>query len=238
MNRLFVARLWFEGNRFSRAVTGAAAFERREFRTGPAALAGLEQTATELAAVIDFARTHRDWSVVISRCASAEPGGPIDQAWFDRFVAETVGDLAAADPTHVFLSLHGAAITTESDTPELDWLRALRRVAADVAFAASFDLHGNIDPALPSLLDFATAYRCHPHTDMRETAARALAGWRHRRPRVPAANEGQPFAGPDSVAAVTSRSSASWCRASTCGRPLVRWPNSRPWPAPLNAGPV
>ena len=175
MNRLFVARLWFEGNRFSRAVTGAAAFERREFRTGPAALAGLEQTATELAAVIDFARTHRDWSVVISRCASAEPGGPIDQAWFDRFVAETVGDLAAADPTHVFLSLHGAAITTESDTPELDWLRALRRVAADVAFAASFDLHGNIDPALPSLLDFATAYRCHPHTDMRETAARALS---------------------------------------------------------------
>lgn len=174
MAHLFVARLWFEGNRFSRGTTDAAAFGRREDRHGDGALDGLAATATELAAVLDFRRDHPDWQVTVSRCASAEPGGPIGAAWFDAFVARTVADLEAARPTHVYLSLHGAAITTSSDTPELDWLRALRRVAPSVPIAASFDLHGNIAPALIELIDFGTAYRRHPHTDMRETAARAL----------------------------------------------------------------
>lgn len=173
--RLFVARLWFEGNRFSRTITGAAAFERREFRTGAAALEGVEHTATELAAVAEFAGRHPQASLVVSRCASAEPGGPIDDRWFRRFVDETCADLAAAHATHAYLSLHGAAITTASDTPELEWLRALRAVAPGLPIAASFDLHGNLPPELIALLDFGTAYRCHPHTDMRETAARALA---------------------------------------------------------------
>src|SRR5262249_22476562 len=39
----------------------------------------------------------------------------------------------------------------------------------------SFDLHANLNPAMAGLLDFATGYRTHPHVDMRETAARALA---------------------------------------------------------------
>lgn len=172
---LFVARLWFEGNRFGRGTTDAAAFARREDRAGAEALRGLADTATELAAVVDFQRAHGDWRVTVSRCASAEPGGPIAASWFEGFVEQTVADLVAARPTHVYLSLHGAAITTTSDTPERDWLQALRRVAPAVPIAASFDLHGNLDAALVEQLDFATAYRCHPHTDMRATAARALA---------------------------------------------------------------
>lgn len=172
---LFVARLWFEGNRFSPGTTGAADFARREDRSGAEALRDVAGTATELAAVADFQRDHPDWRVTVSRCASAEPGGPIAAPWFDDFVERTVADLIAARPTHLYLSLHGAAITTSSDTPELDWLRALRRHAPTLPIAASLDLHGNLDSALIEQLDFATAYRCHPHTDMRETAARALA---------------------------------------------------------------
>ena len=171
---LFVARLWFEGNRFGLGTSGAAAFARREDRAGSRALDDVAGTATELAAVVDFQHDHPDWRLTVSRCASAEPGGPIAAAWFERFVEQTVADLIAAQPTHVYLSLHGAAITTASDTPELDWLKALRRVAPTVVIAASLDLHGNIGPALIEQLDFATAYRRHPHTDMRETAARAL----------------------------------------------------------------
>lgn len=172
---LFVARLWFEGNRFSARPTDAAAFARREDRRGPAALAGQADTASELAAVIEFAATHPAWQLTVSRCASAEPGGPIDGDWFRHFVTDTVADLVAARPSHIYLSLHGAAIIDDSDSPELDWLRAIRKVAPVTPLAVSFDLHGNIDPAIVGLIDFGTAYRCHPHTDMRETAARALA---------------------------------------------------------------
>ncbi len=175
MAHLFVSRLWFEGNRFSRQPTDAAAFARREDRHGPAALDGLANTATELAAVIDFIAARPHWQLTVSRCASAEPGGPIAADWLQRFVADTCADLLNAQPSHIYLSLHGAAIAANSDTPELDWLRAIRRLAPATPIAVSFDLHGNLDPAIVELIDFGTAYRCHPHTDMRETAARALA---------------------------------------------------------------
>jgi microcystin degradation protein MlrC len=84
--------------------------------------------------------------------------------------------LSRARPDGVYLSLHGAAITTGRDTPELDALRAIRaRIGDAVPITASFDLHANLDPAIAPLLDFATGYRTYPHVDMRETAARALA---------------------------------------------------------------
>ena len=44
----------------------------------------------------------------------------------------------------------------------------------DAPLAASFDLHGNLPPAIVAHLDFATGYRTYPHVDMRETAARAV----------------------------------------------------------------
>ncbi len=201
--RLFVARLWFEGNRFSPAPTGLAQFRQREWLRGGAALEAARGTATELAAVAALAdegalrsdersagfadRAGRAGDavareagnvfgdVVVGRCASASPGGPIDDAVFDAFVEETLADLGDARIDAVYLSLHGAAITRSRDHPEVDLLERIRERHPRVPIAASFDLHANLDPRLASLLDFATVYRTHPHVDMRETAARALA---------------------------------------------------------------
>ncbi|MGE0312541.1 MAG: M81 family metallopeptidase [Lautropia sp.] len=213
--RLYVGRLWFEGNRFSPAPTGAAQFRQREWLRGDAALDAARGTSTELAAVaaladaiaFDTARggapAAADTAVaagvfgeiVVGRCASASPGGPIDDAVFDAFAAETLGDLAQAKPAAIYLSLHGAAITASRDHPEIDLLVRLREHHPEVPVAASFDLHANLDPRLVSLVDFATVYRTHPHVDMRETAARALstlaalasARSARRRPAAPAA---------------------------------------------------
>ena len=173
--RIAVARLWFEGNRFSPTITTAADFERREWRTGADALAASADTGTELAAVVDAARARPHWRVDALRCASAAPGGPIDEPVFARWLDEVVGGLRAHPPDGVYLSLHGAAITTTRDAPDLDAVRAVRgAVGPDVPVVASFDLHANHDPSIVVPLDFATGYRTYPHVDMRATAARAL----------------------------------------------------------------
>ena len=173
--KLAVARFWFEGNAFAPLPTDLAAFQGREWAKGDTALAGARGAATELAAVAEFAETRPDWAVTCLRCASANPGGPIDDAVFEGLRDELVGDLARGGWDAVYLSLHGAAITPRRPAPELELLRAVRDAVGAIPIAASFDLHANLNPQLAQLLDFATGYRTYPHVDMRETAGRALA---------------------------------------------------------------
>ena len=188
MTRIAVARLWFEGNAFSPTLTGEAEFARREWREGEAALAAGRGTATELGAVVDLAAARPGWSVQALRCASADPGGPIEEAVFGRWLDEVLAGLRRVAPDGVYLSLHGAAITTARDTPELDALRAVRAALGEtVPVVASFDLHGNLDPGIAAPLDFGTVYRSYPHVDMHETAMRALAALERRLAGAPRA---------------------------------------------------
>ena len=172
--KLAVARLWFEGNAFSPIVTAGAAFEAREWTKGPGALAAARGTATELAAVADFADAHPDWAVTVFRCASANPGGPIEDALFEAFRDEVAGDLGAGRWDAIYLSLHGAAITRARPAPDLELVRAIRTAVGATPIGASFDLHANLNPGLARLIDVASGYRTYPHVDMRETAARVL----------------------------------------------------------------
>jgi microcystin degradation protein MlrC len=181
--RLAVARFWFEGNAFSPLATTLDSFRRREWRAGEAALAAARGTESELAAVADFAAARRDWRVAVLRCASANPGGPIEEQAFAGLLDEIVSALRREHCDAVYLSLHGAAITDARATPDLDLVRAVRGAIGDVPLAASFDLHANLTGEMTALLDFASGYRTYPHTDMRDTAARVLS-------RLPAIADG------------------------------------------------
>lgn len=176
--RLAVARFWYEGNAFAPLPADIEAFERCEWVSGSSALAAAQGTATELGAVAAFAQQHPQWEVVTLRCASALPAGPIDDAVFERFATELrdgiVAGLEHGGWDAVYLSLHGAAITTLRPTPDLDLVRQVRGLLPDVPLGASFDLHGNMAPEFAALLDVASVYQTHPHTDMAETAARVL----------------------------------------------------------------
>jgi len=177
--RLAVARFWYEGNAFAPLAADFAAFERCEWTSGASALAAAQGTATELGAVAAFGQRLPQWEVVTLRCASALPAGPIDEAVFERFAAELrdgiIKGIANGGWDAVYLSLHGAAITTLRQTPDLDLVRLVRELLPQVPLGASFDLHGNMAPEFAALLDVASVYRTHPHVDMAETAARVLA---------------------------------------------------------------
>ncbi len=175
MPLLAVARLWFEGNAFSPLATGQAQFAAREWVRGPAALVAARDTATELAGVQDVLAHQPQWRAELLRSASANPGGPIEHALFEAWCEEVTADLTALRPDAVYLSLHGAAITDQCATPDMEIMRRVRHLLPHTPLAASFDLHGNMPPAITPYLDFATGYRTYPHVDMRETAARAVA---------------------------------------------------------------
>jgi microcystin degradation protein MlrC len=172
--KLAVFRLWFEGNAFSPVATGRDAFEAREWTKGEAALAAARGTATELAAVAEFAAAHADWEVTVLRCASANPGGPIEDVVFEALRDELVADLAGTRWDAAYLSLHGAAITRSRPAPDLEIARIVRAALGEAPVAASFDLHANLNPEMAKLVDIASGYRTYPHVDMRETAARVL----------------------------------------------------------------
>jgi microcystin degradation protein MlrC len=171
--RLAVARFWYEGNSFSPLLADRPAFERREWRRGQEAL---EATAreSELRAVIEFADQHPDWNVEVYRCASASPAGQIDDEVFQAFLDETLGDLTGQEFDAIYLSLHGAGVTTKREDPEVELLRAIRKIQPTVPIGASFDLHGNLANELAGHLTTASVYRTYPHIDMRETAWRVL----------------------------------------------------------------
>ena len=53
-------------------------------------------------------------------------------------------------------------------------LEKIRAAVGPVPIAASFDIHGNLDPAIANLADIVVGYKTHPHVDMYETGWKAM----------------------------------------------------------------
>ncbi len=173
--QLAVARLWYEANSFSPVIAERAAFARREWLSGAEALEAARGANTELAALHDFREARPDWQVTLLRCASASPAGPMDDDLFTEFYDEVIAGIAARRWDAVYLSLHGACVTTRRVRPELGLISAVRNTIGDeVPLGVSFDLHGNIAAEAARYVTFASVYRTYPHIDMRETANRVL----------------------------------------------------------------
>jgi hypothetical protein len=176
MPRIAVARLWFEGNSFTPAVTPLEAFRAREWLAGPEGLAAAAGTATELGGLMRFLSTRPDWDARLIRATSAQPGGPMTRAALEVWLAEVEAGLRdGASWDGVYLSLHGAAVAEDEPAADLAILRRIRARVGVTPLVASFDFHANMAPEIATLLDGASVYRSYPHIDMAETAERALA---------------------------------------------------------------
>jgi len=173
MPRLAVARLWYEANSFSPEIADLAAFRRREWAMGEAALAAHVGGTTEISAVADLV-ARGQWQVTMLRAASAGPGGPMDEDLFAQVLDDILTGLAGGTWDAVYLSLHGALLTTARPRADLDLVKAVRSMIGRTLLGASFDLHANLAPEMVRHLDFASAYRTYPHVDMRETTQRVL----------------------------------------------------------------
>lgn len=169
-----VARLWLEVNSFSPVPTGLADFEAKEWLAGGAKLPSFAGTPTELGAVEAFAKDNPEWDVQLLCSAAADPGGPMEEALFERFLAEVERGLAGRKWDAVYLSLHGALITERRTTPDIDIVKMVRRIVGPVPIGASFDMHANIAPEMATLVDVSAGYKTLPHLDMEVAAAKVL----------------------------------------------------------------
>lgn len=174
MKRLAVARFWHEGNSFSPVETGLDAFRRREWTAGAEAAQLYRGTATEMGGVLAFADRRPEWQIAFLRCAAAPPAGPLRDDAYEQIRDEILAGLRSGRWDAVYLSLHGAMLAPRHPAADCELVAAVRAAIGRVPLGASFDLHANIGPGLAEMLDVSAGYLTYPHTDMAETAGRAL----------------------------------------------------------------
>ncbi len=167
-----------ECNRFAPIATEAD-FAGRTLIGGPALLEDARSSAPhmlgELPGFVADMDAAGPWQPVPILLAMAEPNGPVDQAFFDRLMAQWEDGLRqAGELDGVYAVLHGAGLTTGDHDPEGTLLALIRRVLGpDIPVVATFDLHANVSDADVTLLNAFIGYRTNPHLDMRERGAEA-----------------------------------------------------------------
>ncbi len=118
------------------------------------------------------------WTVVPTLDARAMPGGPVEDAAFERFWTEFEQRARPAlegGIDAIFLVLHGAMVTPKFEDVEGELLARVRRLpgAARLPLFGVLDLHGNISARFCFLANAFVAYRKNPHTDAKAAAVRA-----------------------------------------------------------------
>src|SRR5690554_58377 len=174
MVKIGIARLWHEANSFSSTRVGRDEFIAREWLYGNDEVEAYRHSSTELGGALSWAASRDDVDVIVSRCASAPPGGPVHQALLDEIIDEIVNDSRLEVVDALYLSLHGACSGTEDLSPETTLVCRLRQRFPDLPIAASFDMHCCPTDTLVAALNVATVYRTYPHVDMDRAAWRAL----------------------------------------------------------------
>ena len=121
-----------ECNRFAPVATEAD-FAGRTLMRGDAMVADARSAAPrmlgELPGFIADMDAAGAWEPVPILLAMAEPNGPVEQAFFDRMMAEWESGLRAAGRLDgVYCVLHGAGLTTEDHDPEGSILALVRRI--------------------------------------------------------------------------------------------------------------
>lgn len=176
--RIAVLGFAIECNRFS-PVTTAADFEQdvdiRGNQIVSESRSGASITMPDLPGFFTEMDSTGPWTPVPLRVALAQPGGPVEQSFFQTFLADIAAGLAASGPFDaVFVSAHGAALAEGTDDPDGDLFDVIRRaVGPDIPVIAVFDLHANVSRKMIDNLSVFVGYLENPHTDIYERGVEA-----------------------------------------------------------------
>lgn len=176
--RIGLLGFFLEANRFSPVTTGDM-FDRACDRSGNALLSELRAATPRLLpdsqGFMDGMDASGAWEPVPLRMALAYPGGPADHHWWKDFLHDIGRRLDEAGPLDgVFVTSHGAALTTEEDDPDgVLFEEVRRRIGPAVPLVAVFDLHTNVSRRMTEPLSGFVAYRTNPHVDLRERGLEA-----------------------------------------------------------------
>lgn len=178
MARIAVGGFQHETNTFAPEKATFADFERAGawpgLVRGAALLKGVAGLNLPIAGFVEEAR-RLGHEVLPLSWAQATPSAHVTSDAFGRILNQILEDLAAqVDLDGVYLDLHGAMVTEDTDDGEaaiLEKVRAL--IGGEMPLVASLDLHANVSPAMVELADALISFRSYPHVDMADTGARA-----------------------------------------------------------------
>ncbi len=178
--RVAILGLMLESNRFAPVITEDD-FLKRVYLAGEEILEDLYSSDPKLPAEIRGFRTEMDsrgpWVPVPILVGLVEAGGPLDHGFFKTVMQEMESRLLAALPLDaVYISNHGAMITTENTDPDGEIFALVRRIVGpDVPVVATLDLHGNVSERMVAKVDAVVAYQTNPHVDMLDRGRDAAA---------------------------------------------------------------
>ena len=115
------------------------------------------------------------WTPVPILVTACEPGGAVDERFFQDTLARMKQGLAAAGKLDgVYISNHGGMISTGGPDPDGELYAAVRAVVGPkIPVVATVDLHANISERMVENVDALVSYRTNPHMDQAERAVDA-----------------------------------------------------------------
>jgi microcystin degradation protein MlrC len=173
MARLAAARLHYCCNSFNARPTRLEDLAAHEWRCGSDAVAGVA-AGSDLHGLAAFVAARPGWDATVLRCASAPPGGPLEDAALAAWLDDVEAGLRAGGFDAVYLSLHGACQTESDPNADETILRRVRAIVGRMPVVASLDAAANLSEAIPLLLDGASANRDWPSGGGDAAAIRAL----------------------------------------------------------------
>ena len=125
------------------------------------------RSPAELSGFVDRLTALSDWEPVPITIQSGGAAGPVDQAFFDGFMAEVNDRLAAAGPVDgVYFPEHGAGTATTDPDPDGTLMARVREIVGPRArLIASLDLHANVNDVMAGAVDMMCSYLTNPHVD-------------------------------------------------------------------------
>jgi len=172
--RILLAGIFHETHTFVSGTTPLSAFAIRRGRE-------LLDRAGDGSSIDGFLQVARDegWTVVPVADYQTSPSATLEheviEAFWSDLAAGVKQALAEGPLDGIWLALHGAGVSTESEDIEGALLGRLRAIpgVADLPVFGSFDLHANFTDAMSAHADVLVGYRENPHIDARDTAVRS-----------------------------------------------------------------
>src|SRR3984885_1890237 len=173
MTKVFLAGIFHESHSFTDDRTGIGDFL---IHRGQALLDRIGD-GSQVDGFLTAAK-REGWEVIPAATYLCGASGMVDHAVFEAFWDETKPVLvqAIADGLDgIFLSLHGAMVTTELEDPDGELLTRIRAIpgAEALPIFGVYDLHATLTLAMGELSDGLVCYRECPHDDTYDSAVRA-----------------------------------------------------------------
>ncbi len=173
MTRIFLAGIFHETHSFTDDRTG---IDRFIIHRGQALLDRIGD-GSQVDGFLTTAR-REGWEVIPAANYLCGASGMVEHAVFEAFWDEIRPVLVAAIADGldgIFLSLHGAMVTTELEDPDGELLARIRALpgARQLPIFGVYDLHATLTQAMGDLSDGLVCYRQCPHDDTYDSAVRA-----------------------------------------------------------------